>query len=66
MAKYKTLPNYELFRPEIHVRFNFDGIYETEDKDEIKYLNKCAPFIERVDKPNKKTGEKDLDNGKEK
>jgi hypothetical protein len=53
MAKYKTLPNYELHRPELHVRFNLDGIYETQDGDEIEFLDECAPFIERVDKPEK-------------
>ncbi|MFJ5716537.1 hypothetical protein [Neobacillus sp. NPDC093127] len=51
MAKYKTLPNYELHRPEIHVQFNLEGAYETDNEGEITYLDGCHPFIERLDKP---------------
>lgn len=51
MAKYKTLPNYELHRPELHVQFNSEGIYETSDDFEVGYLDGCAPFIERLDTP---------------
>jgi hypothetical protein len=54
LAKYRTLPNYELHRPEIHVQFNSEGIYETNDKVEIEFLEGCPPFIERLDKPTKK------------
>jgi hypothetical protein len=54
LAKYKTLPNYELHRPEIHVLFNLEGVYETEKEAEIAYLDNCAPFIERLDKPEEK------------
>jgi hypothetical protein len=53
MAKYSTLPNYELQRPEIHVQFNSSGIFETQDEAEIEFLDECAPFIERIDKPQK-------------
>lgn len=59
MAKYKTLPNYELHRPGINVRFDLDGVYKTEDKDEIEFLDGCGPFIERVDKPDKKAKQKE-------
>ncbi|MRX54695.1 hypothetical protein GJU41_11995 [Bacillus idriensis] len=51
MAKFKTLPNYELTRPELHVQFDSSGNFETSDEFEIKYLESLAPFIERVDKP---------------
>lgn len=54
MAKYKTLPNYELHRPELHVQFNSEGVYETNDDFEIEYLDGCAPFIERLDKQEEK------------
>jgi hypothetical protein len=54
LAKYRTLSNYELHRPELHVQFNSEGIYETIDEFEIEFLDGCAPFIERVDKPEEK------------
>lgn len=54
MAKYKTLPNYELHRPELHVHFNLEGVYETEKESEISFLDNCSPFIERLDKPEEK------------
>ena len=51
MAKYKTLPNYELLRPNIHVQFDSQGVFETEDEATIAYLDGLKPFIEREDKP---------------
>jgi hypothetical protein len=54
LAKYKTLPNYELHRPELRVQFNLEGVYETDKENEIEFLDKCAPFIERLDKPEEK------------
>jgi hypothetical protein len=54
LAKYKTLPNYELHRPELHVQFNSEGIYVTNDHFEIDYLDGCAPFIDRLDKAEEK------------
>jgi hypothetical protein len=54
LAKYKTLSNYELHRPELHVQFDSQGIYVTSNEDEIEYLDGCAPFIERLDKPEEK------------
>ena len=51
MAKYQTLPNYEVIRPGLHIQFNRDGIFETTDADLIAYLDDKAPSIERVDKP---------------
>lgn len=54
MAKYQTLPNYEVIRPGIYVKFNLDGVFETTDADLIAYLDDKAPFIERVDKPEPK------------
>lgn len=53
MAKYKALPNYELIRPGVHVKFDLDGNYETSDEKEIKLLDASAPFIERKDKSEK-------------
>lgn len=50
MAKYKTLPNYELLRPNIHVQFDSQGVFETEDEATIAYLDDLKPFIEREDK----------------
>ncbi|WHY01869.1 hypothetical protein [Neobacillus sp. DY30] len=54
MAKYRTLPNYELLRPELHVQFNSEGIFETTNDLEIEFLDGCAPFIERLDTPEEK------------
>lgn len=51
MAKYKTLPNYELIRPGIRVQFNSQGIYETNNEKETTFLDGAAPFVERLDKP---------------
>jgi hypothetical protein len=53
LAKYKTLPNYELIRPGIHILFDMEGEYETDDKDKQDFLDKLEPFIERIDKPEK-------------
>jgi len=52
MAKYKTLPNYEINRPGLHIQFNSEGVCETNDDPEIEALDAvCGQFIERVDKP---------------
>jgi hypothetical protein len=51
VAKYKTLPNYEFLRPNIHVQFDSQGVFETEDEATIAYLDGLKPFIEREDKP---------------
>lgn len=51
MAKYHTLPNYEIIRPKLYIQFDSSGNYETNDETLIDYLDGCAPFIERVDKP---------------
>lgn len=55
MAKYKTLPNYELIRPGLHILFDMEGEYETDDELQGKYLDTLDPFIERLDKPEKPT-----------
>ncbi|MDM5188609.1 hypothetical protein QUF99_15170 [Bacillus sp. DX4.1] len=49
MAKYKTLPNYEVIRPKLHIQFDSQGFYVTYDESEIEYLDEKTPFIERVD-----------------
>lgn len=49
MAVFKTLPNYELVRDGFKFQFNLEGEYVTYKEDEIKYLEGCAPFIQRVD-----------------
>ena len=49
MAKYKTLPNYEIIRPKLRIQFDSQGFYVTYDESEIEYLNGKSPFIERVD-----------------
>ncbi|EJR82883.1 hypothetical protein IK7_02157 [Bacillus cereus VD156] len=54
MAKYKTLPNYEVIRPKFHIQFDSQGFYVTHDEVEIEYLGEKAPFIERVDAPDEK------------
>ncbi|TEA80742.1 hypothetical protein [Bacillus thuringiensis] len=51
MAKYKTLPNYEVIRPKLHIQFDSQGFYVTYDESEIEYLDGKSPFIERVDVP---------------
>lgn len=51
MAKYKTLPNYEIIRPKFHIQFDSQGFYVTYDESEIEYLDGKSPFIERVDVP---------------
>lgn len=51
MAKYQTLPNYEVIRPGLHIQFNREGIFETTDEALIAYLDDKAPSIVRVDKP---------------
>lgn len=51
MAKYKTLPNYEYIRDGLYITFNGYGIYETNVDKQIEVLDKCAPFIDRMDKP---------------
>lgn len=51
MAKYKTLPNYEVIRPGLNIRFNREGIFETTDAELIAYLDDKAPSIARLDKP---------------
>lgn len=51
MAKYQTLPNYEIIRPGLHIQFNREGIFETTDEALIAYLDDKAPSIERIDKP---------------
>jgi hypothetical protein len=53
LAKYKSLPNYEIIRPKLHVQFNSEGVYETKDEKEIAFLDEKAPFIERLDKEEK-------------
>lgn len=57
MAKYKTLPNYEILRPKLHIQFNSEGIYETNESKEVEFLEQHSPFIERLDKPAKKAEE---------
>lgn len=54
MAKYKTLPNYEIIRPKLHIQFDSEGHYETSEESIVKYLDDKAPFIERLDKPEPK------------
>ncbi|MBO1582713.1 hypothetical protein [Bacillus sp. XF8] len=54
MAKYKTLPNYEVIRPKFHIQFDSQGFYVTYDEAEIEYLGEKSPFIERVDVPDEK------------
>ncbi|KFN03421.1 hypothetical protein D0U04_13825 [Bacillus clarus] len=49
MAEYKTLPNYELIRPDFHIQFDSQGEYVTEDESEIGFLDEKAPFIKRLD-----------------
>ncbi|MFB5690193.1 hypothetical protein [Bacillus cereus] len=51
MAKYKTLPNYEVIRPKLHIQFDSQGFYVTYDESEIGYLDGKSPFIEHVDVP---------------
>ncbi len=51
MAKYRALPNYEIIRPKLHMQFNSEGIYETNNDKEVEFLDGKAPFIERLDKP---------------
>jgi hypothetical protein len=57
LAKYKTLPNYEILRPKLHIQFNSEGIYETNNDKEIDFLDSHSPFIERLDKPKKEVKE---------
>ncbi|WP_088322536.1 hypothetical protein [Bacillus cereus] len=45
MAKYKTLPNYEVIRPKLHIQFDSQGFYVTYDESEIEYLDGKSPFI---------------------
>lgn len=54
MAVFKSLPNYEYSRPGIYVHFNGEGIYETNDGIQIAILEKCKPFIQRIDKEEEK------------
>lgn len=56
MAEYRTLPNYELIRPDFHIQFDFHGKYVTEDESEIGFLDEKAPFIERLDSKSKPRG----------
>jgi hypothetical protein len=58
LAKYKSLPNYEIIRPKLHVQFNSEGVYETKNEKEIAFLDANAPFIERLDKAEVKQAEK--------
>jgi hypothetical protein len=53
LAKYKSLPNYEIIRPKLHVQFNSEGVYETKNEKEIAFLDEKAPFIKRLDKEEK-------------
>lgn len=48
MAKYKCLPNYELRRNGKTIIFNIDGYYETDKPEQIELLDKCKPFIQRL------------------
>lgn len=56
MAEYKTLPNYEIIRLTLHVQFDSQGNYVTEDESEIEFLDEKAPFIERLDSKPKPRG----------
>lgn len=56
MAEYKTLPNYEIIRPDVHIQFDSQGNYVTEDESEIEFLDEKAPFIERIDSKPKPRG----------
>jgi hypothetical protein len=58
LAKYKSLPNYEIIRPKLHVQFNSEGVYETKNEKEIAFLDEKEPFIKRLDKPEDKVTEK--------
>lgn len=51
MARYKCIPYYELTRNGKTISFDIDGYYETDNKIQIKLLESCKPFIERVDSP---------------
>ncbi|OLF86342.1 hypothetical protein [Bacillus paralicheniformis] len=51
MAEYKTLPNYEFIRDGLYIVFNGYGVYKTNVEKEIAALDKCDPFIQRMDKP---------------
>lgn len=69
-AKFKTLPNYEYIRNGLHIVFNGEGYYETNEEANIKALDSAKPFIQRIDaddnddsdanddKPKKKTPKK--------
>lgn len=48
MAKYKSLPYYELIRNGKTIAFDIDGFYETDNKGQIKLLDSCKPFIKRI------------------
>lgn len=54
MAKYKCLPYYELTRNGKTFTFDIDGYYETNVDSQIKLLDGCKPFIQRVDTPKPK------------
>ena len=48
-AKFKTLPNYEYIRNGLHIVFNGEGYYETNEEAHIKALDSAKPFIQRID-----------------
>lgn len=48
-AKFKTLPNYEYIRNGLHIAFNGEGYYETNEEAHIKALESAKPFIQRID-----------------
>lgn len=56
MAEYKTLPNYEVIRPTLHIQFDSQGKYVTEDESEMEFLDEKSPFIERLDSKPKPRG----------
>lgn len=64
MAKYNTLPNYEIIRPKLHIQFDSQGNFETSDAKLIEYLDDKVPFIQRVDKPEQKPATKRSTNKK--
>jgi hypothetical protein len=64
LAKYKTLPNYELIRPGIRIQFNSIGTYATNNEKEIALLDNAKPFIERLDKPESKPAQRETKSSK--
>lgn len=54
MAKYEAAPFYEIESGNVRVKFDFFGVYVTENQDEIAVLDAlCPTWIKRVDEPAK-------------